>query len=143
MTSPPLTDREYAYFKVTGKGAAEVVSKKLSLEPTNYTNEGDLNPRTQKPNKFMAWRYESGLDDTHPMEEHIQLLLGKLETFENELVSLSEEYDLCIQCVNYSPGSGHGLHLDSDTILRASKLRVSFDMDFYYVSDNGHDLDYQ
>jgi len=142
MTSPPLTDREYAYFKIVGKGQSSVVSEKLALEPTNEVNEGDINPRTKKPNKYMVWRYESGLDDRSPLNEHIQKLLSELEPHKENLVELSENYDLYLQCVGYFHPFGHGIHLDSKIIEKASTLKLSVDMDFYYIGDHGHDLDY-
>ena len=83
MASPPLTNREYAYFKIIGKGSSLGISEKLGLEPTNQENEGDINPRTKRPNKFMVWRYESGLNDTHDLEEHIQVILNNLEPLSN------------------------------------------------------------
>ncbi len=142
MASPPLTDREYAYFKITGEGNHSIVSKKLGISPTNEWSEGDTNPRNEKPYKFMSWQLESGLNDTHPLSEHIEKLFTILQPLEIKLNELSSKYDLCIQCVGYYHPSGHGIHLDKTTIQKAAKIGVSIDMDFYYISDNGHDLDY-
>ena len=142
MASPPLTNREYAYFRVTGKGDHDKVSKILGLEPTNEWSEGDINPRNSKPREFMCWNYESGLDDTHPLEEHINKIFLELSPLEEALLELSKEYNLYIQCVGYYPPSGHGAHLDQETVKKAARLGLAFDLDFYYVSDYGHDLDY-
>jgi len=142
MASPPLTDREYAYFKITGKGDSSVVSKALSVSPTNEWSEGDISPRNGSPYKFMSWQLESGLDDTFPLNEHIEKLFSILLPLESELNELSGNYELCIQCVGYYHPSGHGVHLDKSTIQKASKIGASVDMDFYYTSDYGHDLDY-
>lgn len=142
MASPPLTNREYAYFRVTGEGDCSVVSEKLKISPTNQWSEGDISPRTEKPYKFMSWQLESGLDDTRPLDEHINKLFAILEPFEKELNELGHKYDLCIQGVGYFPPSGHGIHLDKNMIQKSANLGVSVDMDFYYIGDNGHDLDY-
>jgi len=142
MASPPITDREYAYFKITGEGDHSLVSKKLDLSPTNEWSEGDINPKNGRPYKFMSWQLESGLDDKHPINEHIEKLLAILQPHKNTLIELSKKYNLCIQCVGYFHPSNHGIHLDNETIQRVSNLGLSFDMDFYYISDNGHDLDY-
>ena len=142
MASPPLTNREYAYFRVTGKGSHEEFSKAIGIESTNEWSEGDINPRTNQPRKFMNWNLESGLDDTHEIEKHIEALFVVLEPLKNILTELHENYDLCIQCVGYFPASGHGIHLDKAIIKKASILGLSFDYDFYYIDDNGHDLDY-
>ncbi len=142
MASPPLTNREYAYFRITGKGSHSKITKVLGLEPTNKWSEGDINPRNKFPRKFMNWNLESGLDDTHPIEEHIKKLFSVLEPLETLLLELGKEYELYIQCVGYFPASGHGIHIDREMIKKACMLGLAFDLDFYYVSDYGHDLDY-
>lgn len=91
----------------------------------------------------MSWKYESGLDDTYSIEEHIKELFKVLEPLEETLVALRDKYELCIQCVGYFPASGHGINLNYETISKAASLGLSFDYDFYYVDDHGHDLDYQ
>ncbi|MCU7866650.1 MAG: DUF4279 domain-containing protein [Candidatus Thiodiazotropha sp. (ex Lucinoma borealis)] len=142
LASPPLTNREYAYFRVTGKGSHEKFSKIIGIEPTNQWSEGDINPRNNKPRKFMNWNLESGLDDTHGIEDHIEALFSVLEPLRDTLANLSDEYEFCIQCVGYFPASGHGIYLDKSTIKRAANLGIGFDYDFYYIDDYGHDLDY-
>ena len=90
----------------------------------------------------MYWQLESGLDDKFPIEEHLSKIFSLLEPLQSKLINLGPEYDLCIQCVGYFPPSGHGIHLDQNTVLKASNLGVAFDLDFYFVDDYGHDLDF-
>ncbi len=142
MASPPLTNREYAYFRATGKGSHDKFSKLIGIKPTNHWSEGDLNPRNNQPRKFMNWNLESGFYDTHDIDEHIVSLLSMLEPLRDVLLQLGDEYDLCIQCVGYFPASGHGIHLSKEKIKRISALGLSIDYDFYYIDDYGHDLDY-
>ena len=142
MASPPLTNREYAYFTVRGKGSHLFVSKKLGVESTNEWSEGDINPHNNRSRRFMAWNLESGLDDTHPIEEHIEKILILIEPLKDKLDELTQGYDLTIQCVGYFAGTGHGLHLNRETIKRISGLSVAIDYDYYFIDDHGHDLDY-
>ena len=142
MASPPLTNREYAYFTVTGKGDSSLISSILKIESTKNWSEGENNPRNNTPRKFMRWNLESGLDDTQSIDLHIEKLLSVLEPLALELAELSTKYEVYIQCVGYFPPPSHGLHLDRKVIERISRLSVSLDYDFYFVSDNGHDLDY-
>ncbi|MGH8613724.1 MAG: DUF4279 domain-containing protein [Gammaproteobacteria bacterium] len=142
MASPPLTDREYAYLRIAGKGDHKVITDTLGIEPTNAWNEGDINPRNNKPRKFTSWQLESGLDDTHPIKDHLETLFAKLEPLQQKLHSLSESYEIYVECVGYFPPSGHGIHLDKEVIRKAASIGAAFDLDFYYISDNGHDLDY-
>lgn len=143
MASPPLTNREYAYLRITSdEGDHSVVTSQLGIEPTNAWNAGDMNPGGKRKRKIMSWQYESGLDDRHDIEEHIVELFKVFEPLSQQLQQLSAEFDICIQCVGYFPPSGHGIHIDRDFVVKAAKIGASFDLDFYYISDNGHDLDY-
>ena len=142
MASPPLTNREYAYLRIIGEYSHETISADLGIEPTNAWNQGDINKKNNMPRKFNSWQLESGLDDTNPIEAHLAELFAKLESVQERLLSLSKSCDIVIQCVGYFPASGHGIHLDKETVAKASCMGACFDLDFYYVSDNEHDLDY-
>ena len=138
MSSPPLTNREYAYFKVVGLGKHEVVTEKLGWEPTKAWSVGDKKPRGGVQ-QWMLWELESGHDDTQPLDRHVESLLLTLEMKAETIRQLSMDYELTIQCVGYYPASGHGINLSREVIRRASQLSLAFDFDFYYVSDNNHD----
>ena len=112
----------------------------MGLEPSEAWSEGDKNPRTGKPREFMSWVMRSGLDDTEPMKQHVQSLLIFLGTKASSLHRLWAEYDLTIQCVGYYPPSGHGTHLDRETVRQAARLGLCFGMDYYYVDDYGHEV---
>ncbi|MDR2688255.1 MAG: DUF4279 domain-containing protein [Azoarcus sp.] len=140
MTSPPLTDRQYAYFRISGPGTHEEITALLGLRPSEAWNVGDMNPRTGKPRKFMSWRLGSGLDDMHPLDEHIKYLLLWLKNKAENLRQLWVEYDLTLQCVGYFAPSGHGVHFSRETIRQAAQLGLAFDLDFYYMDDHGHEI---
>jgi len=138
MTSPPLTNREYAYFHVTGPGRHEIITEKLGISASESWAEGDPRPRGGTY-QFMRWCLSSGLDDKEPLDQHIEALLAILTTRSQVLRELSADYSLTIQCVGYYPPSGHGAHLSRDVVRTASQLCLAFDFDFYYVDDYGHD----
>jgi len=83
----------------------------------------------------MAWRLDSGLDDTQPLALHIDALLLIVGAREEDLRDLWLDYDLTIQCVGYYPASGHGVHFDREVVRRAARLGLAFDCDFYYLDD--------
>lgn len=138
MSSPPLTDREYAYFAVSGPGTHESITEILRYEPSQAWNPGDRSD-TGRIQNGMRWCLDSGFDDKEPLERHIDALLSYLEQREEELKNLWLEYDLIIQCVGYYPASGHGAHLNREVVRRGARLGLAFDLDFYYVDDFGHD----
>src|SRR5262245_59029701 len=132
MPSPPLTRREYAYFSVTGDGSPDNITKVLG-EPSQSWGVGDPGP--SGPRKFMRWKLESGLDDTEPLEKHIDSLLAVLGPKSIGLQRLMPRYNLTLQCVGYYPASGHGAHFGRDTVRRVADLGLAIDLDFYYVDD--------
>ena len=139
MSQPQLTGREYAYVSIHGPGTHEAISEKLGLHPSEAWNVGDINIRNGNPHKHMRWALRSGLDDTHPMEEHLRSLLlyfnGKAELVK----ALWLEYDITLQCVGYYPPShGPGVHFDREVVRQAAQLGMSIDCDLYFVDDEGH-----
>jgi hypothetical protein len=138
MTSPPLTTREYAYFHISGPGTHEKVTEILGIKPSEAWNVGDANPQSGKPCKFMSWRLSSGLDDTQPLDLHLQSLFLRLHRKAESLRLLWLEYELTLQCVGYFPPSGHGKHFNREQIRQAAQLGMAFDLDFYYVDDHEH-----
>ena len=138
MTSPPLTNREYAYFHVSGPGTHEQVTEILGIKPSEAWNVGDKNPQSGKTCKFMSCRLSSGLDDTQQLDLHIQNLLLHLHLKADALRLLWLDYDLTLQCVGYFPPSGHGMHFNREQIRQAAQLGLAFDLDFYYVDDYEH-----
>ena len=137
MTSPPLTSREYAYFSITGPGNHEFLTEKVGIAPSDAWNVGDTNPSSGKPRKFMCWKLRSGLDDTSPLDHHIDQLLLFLGTKALALRELWVEYDLTIACVGHYPPSGHGVHLNREVVRQAAQLGIAFDFDFYYFDEQG------
>lgn len=140
MTVPPLTTREYAYLHITGTGTHENVTEVLGIQPSEAWNIGDTNNRNGKPRKFMSWRLNSGLDDTQPLEHHIESLFLSLRTKADALRVLWVDYELTLQCVGYFPPSGHGAHFNRDQIRHAAQLGLAFDLDFYYIDDHDHEV---
>lgn len=140
MASPPLTSREYAYFHVGGPGTHEQVTEILGIKPSEAWNVGDINSRNGKPWKSMSWRLSSHLEDTEPLEMHIKRLFFHLRPKADALRRLWVDYNLTLQCVGHFPSSGHGVHFDREQIRQAANLGLAFDLDFYYVDDDGRDL---
>ena len=138
MSSPPLTNREYAYFKVVGLGNQEVITERLGWEPSNAWSVGDKKPRGGVQ-QWMFWTLNSGHDDTKPLDTHIESLLLTLEMKAETIRQLSMDYELTIQCVGYYPASGHGANLNREVIRRAAQLGLAFDLDFYYIDNHDED----
>ena len=122
MCSTPLTIREYAYVSITGPGTHENITEVLGLQPSEAWNVGETNGRTGRPRRQMRWMLYSGLDDTHPLNQHIELLFLRLKTKADALRLLWIDYDLTLVCVGHFPQAGHGSTLIAS---RSDKRRSS------------------
>lgn len=133
------TDREYAYVAIQGPSTHEDITQQLGIQPTEFGNVGDLNPRTGRPYRFVTWIVQSGLDDTHSLDEHINALLLTFARVERQLRELWVEHDIVLCCVGRYPShQGSGFNLDREQLRRAACLGFSVDFDFYFV-DCGDD----
>jgi hypothetical protein len=140
MSTSQLTRREYAYVHISGPGTHEAISETLGLKPSEAWNIGDINPRNGRPRKDMHWGLGGSLDDTHPIEEHIQSLVLFFRPNSAALRSLWVEYDITLQCVGHYPlNHGPGIHLDREVVRQAAQLAMAIDCDMYWVDDGGHE----
>ncbi|NYZ69659.1 DUF4279 domain-containing protein [Endozoicomonas sp. SM1973] len=97
-----MTNREFAYLRITGSGSHCKVTEVLGREPSEAWSEGD--PRPRKGNyQFMCWRLNSGYDDREPLETHIEELLYMCNAMGDKIRSLSPDYKVYITCVGYLP----------------------------------------
>ena len=135
----PLTAREYAYVHITGPGTHEQVTEILGMRPSDSWNVGDTNVRNGRPYRSMSWELKSGLDDTHPLDQHIKELLVVLGTRAHRIRELWVEYDLTLQCVGYYLPTCHGMHFDREQVRQAAQLGLCLDLDFYYLDDRPTD----
>jgi hypothetical protein len=140
MPSRALTDRHYAYFHISGPGTHEDITSLLGFKPSEAWNVGDVNPENGKPRKSMSWRFSSGLDDKHPLDEHVKNLFLYLSLKSEQLRKLWVDYDLTLQCVGYFVPSGHGFHFSREQVRQAAQLGIALDLDFYYIDDFGHEI---
>jgi hypothetical protein len=141
MTYEQLTNREFAYFCVHGTGRHEAVTELIGVKPHEAYSADDINPRTNKPFGAMTWRLNSGCNDREPLAQHVESLLLWLNRRPDAIKRLSEDHDLCLVCVGYYPGPGHGAHFSRDTIRVLGRLGIEIDMDFYFVDDHGHNAE--
>ncbi len=139
MTSLPLTSRHYAYFRITGPGTHAEITALLGFKPSQAWDVGDISPVSGRAREFMSWSMGSGLDDTHPLVEHVGTLLMFLSTKAESLRTLWVDFDLTLQCVGYFPHGGHGVHFTREQVRQAARLGIALDLDFYDVDNHGHE----
>lgn len=136
MASPPETDRQYAYFRATGLGNTEFIDDLMKLDSSEYWNVGDQTDRLVRnfKRKYSCWKLDSGLDDTHELEKHIESLLLKLWPKLEILNQIRPEYHLQIVCVSHVYQS-FSFELPFEQQKQATNLGISFWFDSYSFGD--------
>ena len=99
---------------------------------------GDINPNNGTPRAHMSWQLQSGLDDMHPLREHIEALLSIIGTRAEAIRTLWVEHDIQLQCVGDYLPPGHGAHLDRECLRQAAQLGLAIDLDVYFVDAHEH-----
>jgi len=140
LSQPHLSVREYAYLSIRGPGTHESISELIGLCPSEAWNVGDID-RNGRPRKFMTWELHSGLEDHHPMNQHIDNVLLFLYPRSELVKQLWFEYEIYLHCVGYYPckTSSPGFYLGRDQVRQAALLGIAIDCDFYYIDDFGHE----
>ncbi|QTD46599.1 DUF4279 domain-containing protein [Ottowia testudinis] len=135
MTTP-LTAREYAYLLIVGPGKHERITEILGIQPSDACNADETNWKTGRPCKRMFWKWKSGLDDTRPMQEHIEAILRWFHLKGDAVRELWVDYDLILECVGHYPAStGPGIYFNREIIRQVAQLGLAIDCDFYFVED--------
>ena len=139
MSSPPESDREYAYFRAIGTGNTRAVEISMDLKRTEHWNVGDEFERKNKifKRRSSCWKLESGYDDTNRLELHIEALLNKLTPKSNILNKIQSEYKLQIVCVSFAYQS-FSFELPFEMQKTATNLGIGFWFDSYSFGDH-HD----
>lgn len=133
MSSPPVTDREYAYFTAQGYFDPEEMTRIIGREPSESWNVGDsftMRGRTRQ-RRGSFWKLDSGCDETVPLENHIDALLGILGSYRSGLLEASTFAELRIQCVSYRY---QGFHWDLNTRQMQAAVALNIGFCFYTQS---------
>jgi hypothetical protein len=132
MTSPPETDREYAYFQAVGVDDPKEISSALQMEPDSICKVGDEFERRGRTfqRRASSWRLDSGLTDRDPLSEHLKTLLWSLEPKRDALFLIREKFKTQFVCVGFYY-QNFSWELDFDLQRRATALGIGFWFDTY------------
>lgn len=139
MSSPPETDREYAYFRAIGSFNPEDVTKALSIEPNESWSTGDKFERRGHVfrRRGSNWKLDSGHLDTEELELHISTLLNKLRRHRNGLLHISTFAQIQFVCVgHYYQSFSFELNFEHQKELTALGIGLWFDT---YSSGDQHE----
>lgn len=141
MSSPPETDREYAYFRAVGAEDPGFVSDLIQLEPDEIWKLGE--PFERRGHTFFRrssqWKIDSGLTDQEPLSDHLSALLRLLEPKRDGLLRVKEKFKTQFVCVGYYYQS-FSWELDFDLQRRATALGIEFWFDTYSFGDHHEEM---
>jgi hypothetical protein len=129
-----------AYFTVFGEFDPEDVTRDLGLQPTRSWRRGDVNGETGLERNHTRWSLESRLQDSEPLEFHVDDVLQQLQSAAGTVRKFAAEYNGTLQLVAYFYTAYPGLYMDIEQVKSLADLGLSFDCDFYYLySDKRED----
>ena len=130
---------EYAFFYISSdQYSADFLQQWLNLSVEKSHSIGDFkrtHPQTQQP-IFWEWsslEIGSGLNREHPIPEHLDVLLSKLETRHAEIWQMAQDCH-----IDFGIGSSgdmsnpHKRFFPAQTIGRLARLGLSLDCDLYF-----------
>ena len=129
-----------AYFTVFGEFDPEDMSKALGLQPTRAWRKGDVNAETGLERNHTRWSLESRLQESEPLEFHVDDVLKQLKGAIGTVRELAAQYNGTLQLVAYLHTAYPGLCMDIEQVKSLADLGLGFDCDFYYLySDKRED----
>ena len=138
-----MKEETFAYFAVVGEGDHNRITEIIGVNPTEAFTGGAMIPGRNVSYGSTSWILESTLDRNRPLhdclEEHIENVISKAETFKDKLEQLRPDYDLFIQCVARYLGWNLGFNLSSGLLRRVANLGLFIDFDLYSLSENEMD----
>lgn len=136
MSSPPETDREYAYFRAVGTEDPSFVSNLIPLEPNEVHQLGDPFERRGQTyfRKASLWKLDSGLSDQDALSDHLLALLGRLEPHHDGLLRVKEKFKTQFVCVGFYY-QAFSWEMSFDLQRRATALGIEFWFDTYSFGD--------
>jgi Domain of unknown function (DUF4279) len=116
-----------AVFRIQGDNLPfEEVSKQLAIEPTEMLRKGERRGPKSPPYKFDAWRLESALPDTEPLERHIDALWKVLKPHAQYIMSLKERHRVDVFCGYRSNCDHAGIEVPHTCLELFTTLEVPF-----------------
>ena len=127
------TNKQYAYFTVTGDFDPADISQIVGISPTTSWRKGEINPRTHRERKFSRWSLNSRLEQNRDLEAHILDVLQQLREKRSQFIEVSSKYGGIMQLVAYFNTYYPGLHFERTLVDSLAEFGLGVDFDFYYL----------
>jgi Domain of unknown function (DUF4279) len=124
-------NQQYAYFTVFGDFDPAHITATVQREPSKSWQKGDIHPNGHE-RKFSRWSFESRLERTALLEEHISDVLVQMNERSKEFIEVSRKYSGHMQLVGYFYERYPGLHFERELVERIAQFGLSIDFDFYH-----------
>ena len=133
------TNRQYAYFSITGSFDPEEITRRAGIEPSDAWRKGDKHPTNGLERRFSRWSLRSRLPEESELEVHVADVLEQLDLRSEAFDALSNEYGGRMQLVGYFHTHYPGLYFERSVVQRLAKYHLEMDCDFYYLFSNARE----
>lgn len=112
----------------------ETISAIIGREPTSFRAiNSPISRNSTALTRKSIWKIESGLPRSASVEDQLTALLKLLRPYERGVRQVAEQYSAAILCAAYWKTFTPGVHLTFEQIHDLATLRLSFDLDMYYL----------
>lgn len=112
------------------KLSVEEITNRIGIECDHSWKIGDQRPKTIIKERNNGWIVQSGLEKEASLEEHVQDLLGRLDSVGDRIKEVSHHEEVEFSCVVYSEEIPT-LFFEKATMAKISALGASLDIDLY------------
>ena len=110
------------------------ISSLLNMQPTGIWCVGEvIRLGSLMKHKENGWYLKSNLNKAALLEDHIQSLLGKLKSAEQQFKMLGENYHMALSCSIYFYDDMPDIHMSRDIIKALALINCEFDLDLYQL----------
>ncbi len=114
------------------------LTARLGVKPTEIRIKGETRligqfNQSKIINKENVWILKSELPLTASTEDHINNILSKIESHQNEFANVAKQFYSEFKCALYVYKENSGIHLDEKLLQKVAFLNARIDLDIYNI----------
>lgn len=129
----------WAYLKLTSQEPLSAIREHIGSTGDGRSWTIGDRARNGQAYRFSLWTLDSGLERGEPLDAHVRALWKRVEKIRPALCNLPEEITGVVQCVGHFKNHNGACTLSGGHFATAAYYRLSWDFDFYFDDNFGHE----
>ena len=130
-----MADQSHVFLKVLDFGDdPSIVTSRIGLSPTSAWRRGEPMPSHPAVTRTHSrWSFQSPLPLESDVEQHLDLLLQRLEPYAARIRECASVFSVELCCAVYYDECTAGIHLSPLILERVTALGIPLDLDLYFL----------